>query len=123
MWTLPRRIALAMVCAALACADRSSADDILQVCTDSCHSSFECMPASELSQETEEECVEECIPGLEHRRGLCEESFAQSRCLSTLTCEEYNEYAWVIDNANYEILHETEYPCKQEVLAYIEACS
>jgi hypothetical protein len=29
----------------------------------------------------------------------------------------------VVDNANYEVLYDTEYPCKPEVLDYIEVCS
>lgn len=80
-------------------------------------------PPAELLHESEEMCVEECAPALEHQRGLCDEKFIMSRCLSTLTCDERAAYEWVVDNANYEVLYDTEYPCKPEVLDYIEVCS
>lgn len=72
---------------------------------------------------SEQNCIDECVPRLTKQRNLCEESFEMMRCISSLNCDEYMDYAELVSHANYEKFYGMEYPCKSEVIEDLEQCS
>lgn len=114
-------LALAVMLLGSGCADDAPSDDVVQVCTDSCQTAFEC--ELETVSNSEEECLDACIPRLTRQRARCPEFFDLKRCFSRLTCEEKMQHAEIIYQANGKIEYEADYPCKAELLADREKCS